>query len=61
MHNYIYINNHIHIYLYVICNIICYEGIVHHMVIVKDVLDDLMMTSEQIHGIEFWKVLLNQR
>jgi len=37
------------------------SGIVHHMVIVQRVLDDLMKRSDAMHGIEFWRVLLNQR
>ena len=38
------------------------SGIVHHMVIVKTVLDDLMSVSESLFGgIPFWQVLLNVR
>ena len=38
------------------------SGIVHHMVIVKTVLDDLMSVSENLFGgIPFWQVLLNVR
>jgi hypothetical protein len=37
------------------------SGIVHHMVVVKDVLDQLIIESEALHGnIPFWQVLLNQ-
>ncbi len=37
------------------------SGIVHHMVVVKDVLHKLMSESEVLHGnIPFWQVLLNQ-
>lgn len=37
------------------------SGIVHHMVIVKRVLDSLMETSEKLHGgIPMWQVMLNQ-
>ena len=37
------------------------SGIVHHMVIMQRVLDDLIRRSDAMHGIEFWRVLLNQR
>jgi hypothetical protein len=38
------------------------SGIVHHMVIVKSVLDDLMSASEKLNGGRpFWQVLLNVR
>ena len=38
------------------------SGIAHHMVMVKEVLDDLMRTSEARYGgLPFWKVLLNER
>jgi len=37
------------------------SGIAHHMVISKLVLEDLMETSEKLHGgIPFWQVLLNE-
>ena len=33
------------------------SGIVHHMVIVKKVLDDMFTTAERLHGgMPFWKV-----
>ena len=37
------------------------SGIVHHMVIVKTVLDSLINVSEAKHGIPFWQILLNVR
>lgn len=37
------------------------SGIVHHMVIVQSVLDDLIDRSEKLHGLPFWQVLLNVR
>ena len=38
------------------------SGIVHHMVIIKSVVDDLMMTSEKLHnGLPFWQIMLNAR
>eukprot|EP00981_Chlorochromonas_danica_P010786 scaffold3412_cov171-Ochromonas_danica.AAC.4 len=37
------------------------SGICHHMVIVKEVLENLTLTAEHLHGgLPFWKVLLNQ-
>ena len=37
------------------------SGIVHHMVIVKTVLESLINVSEAKHGIPFWQILLNIR
>lgn len=37
------------------------SGIVHHMVIVKSVLDSLIDSSEAKHGLPFWQILLNIR
>jgi hypothetical protein len=37
------------------------SGIVHHIVIVQEVLDELMRRSEAKHSIPFWQVLLNVR
>jgi hypothetical protein len=37
------------------------SGIVHHMVIVRHVMEDLMRYTQKLHGgLPFWKVLLNQ-
>ena len=36
------------------------SGVVHHIVLVKEVLEDLIITSEALHGLPFWQVLLNQ-
>lgn len=35
------------------------SGIVHHMVVVKTVLEELIATSEAKHGLPFWQVVLN--
>lgn len=37
------------------------SGVVHHMTVVKAVMDDLITRVETLHGIPFWKVLLNIR
>ena len=36
-----------------------YSGIVHHMVIVKEVIEDFTAYLEDRHGIEMWKALMN--
>jgi len=37
------------------------SGVVHHMVLVKEVLDDLFETSEKLHnGMPLWKVMLTE-
>ena len=36
------------------------SGIVHHMVIVKSVLEELIRVSEVRHKLPFWQILLNQ-
>ena len=37
-------------------------GVVHHIVVAEKVLDDLMTTSEALHGgMPFWQLLLNVR
>ena len=36
------------------------SGIVHHMVIVYSVLEDLIRLTEELHHLPFWQVLLNQ-
>lgn len=36
------------------------SGVVHHMVLVKEVLDDLFKTVETLHGLPMWQVMLNQ-
>jgi hypothetical protein len=36
------------------------SGICHHMVVVKEIMDDLFSTAEKMHGIPFWQALLNQ-
>jgi Family of unknown function (DUF6492) len=38
------------------------SGIVHHMVVVESVLDDLMRDAQELHGgLPFWQIMLNQR